>query len=141
MIPAPPGHRRPVHRRPRDERGGSSSLLAAIVAPMLLVAVGLVVDGGGQLAATRQAEAVAAEAARAGVAAGPASLTGGLSPVSARQGAEDHLHSAGVAGAVLVTDGHVTVRTTVDHDTVFLGLIGIHALQGHGEASARLIRR
>lgn len=127
--------------RGRDQRGGSSSLLAAIVAPMLLVAAGLVVDGGGQMAATRQAETVAAEAARAGVAAGPASLTGGLSPVTARQGAEDYLRRAGVDGTVSVADGSVTVRTTVDHDTIFLGIIGINSLTGHGESSARLVRR
>ena len=128
-------------RLPGDERGGSQSLLAAIVAPMLLVAAGLVVDGGGQMAATRQAQSVAAEAARAGATAGPASLTDTFAPGSARQGAEDYLRRAGVDGTVSVAGGHVTVHTTVDHDTVFLGLIGIHTMEGHGEASARLIRR
>jgi len=125
----------------RDERGGSSSLMAAIVAPMLLVAAGLVVDGGGQMAAARHAQAVAAEAARAGVGAGPASLTGGFSSGSARDSAEEYLDRAGVDGRVMIDNGRVTVRTTVEHDTIFLGLIGIHTMEGHGEASARLIRR
>ena len=127
--------------RPRDQRGGSSSVLAAIVAPMLLVLAGLVVDGGGQLAAAREAQAVAAEAARAGVdAAGPENLGAQFSPVLAQQGAQEYLEQAGVAGTVSVVDGRVTVRTTITYQTIFVGIVGIHSLDGHGESSARRIR-
>lgn len=133
--------RRPTrHRLARNLRGASSSLLAAIIAPALLVLVGLVVDGGGQLAAVRQAEAVAAQAARAGVDAMPATLTGGSSPHLARQAAEQYLAQAGVSGTVTISGEIVTVHTTVTHRTVFLGLIGVHALDGDGEASARMVR-
>lgn len=126
--------------RSRSQRGASSSLLVAIIAPMLLVLVGLVVDGGGQLAAVRQAEAVAAQAARAGADASATQLIGQQASVAAaaRAGAEEHLRRARIAGTVTVTDGVVTVNTTVPYRTVFLGIIGQHQLVGHGTASARL---
>lgn len=115
-------------------------MLAAIIAPMLLVLVGLVVDGGGQLAAVRQAEAVAAQAARAGAdAAVGASIGGGSATQRALDGAHDHLRRAGVSGTVEVRDGTVLVRTSVTHRSVFLGLIGVHELTGSGEASARIV--
>lgn len=107
---------------------------------MLLVLVGLVVDGGGQLAAVRQAEAVAAQAARAGADAAIGSAVVGVnSDHQARTAAQDHLRRAGVDGSVTVTDGVVTVVTSIRHDTVFLGLIGIHGLTGEGRASARIV--
>lgn len=133
------GPARPTRRMARDWRGSTSSLLVAIIAPALLVLIGLVVDGGGQLAAARQAEGVAAQAARAGVDATPATLNGGLSPQFAKQAAEQHLRDAGVAGTVTVSGGIVAVHTTVTYRTVFLGLIGVHALEGEGQASARMI--
>ena len=111
----------------------------AIIAPALLVLVGLVVDGGGQLAAVRQAEGVAAQAARAGVDGMPATLNGGASPQFAKQAAEQYLRDARVSGTVSVAGDVVTVRTTVSYQTVFLGLIGVHTLEGEGQASARMI--
>ncbi len=124
----------------RDERGGSTAILAAIIAPMLLVLVGLVVDGGGQLAAVRQAEAVAAQAARAGAdAVIGAAVAGAGAEQRARAAALEHLQRAGVEGTVTVADGVVTVTTSLQHDAVFLGLIGINQLTGTGEASARIV--
>src|SRR5690606_39867382 len=107
---------------------------------MVLVLVGLVVDGGGQLAAVRQAEAVAAQAARAGADAVIGSAVVGVGAEhQARTAAQDHLRRAGVDGTVSVAGGVITVTTSVVHDTVFLGLIGVHQLTGTGEASARIV--
>ncbi|XSS45266.1 pilus assembly protein TadG-related protein [Propionibacteriaceae bacterium Y2011] len=115
--------------------------MAAIIAPAMLIMVGLVVDGGGQLGAVRQAEAVAAQAARAGADAGAASQVAGgsVGTTAARTAAEAHLRAAGVSGDVVVQQNQVVVRTTVTHQTVFLGLIGVWTLPGSGEAAARIV--
>ena len=64
--------------RPAEvERGLSVSVLVCLLVPVLLLCAGLAVDGAGQAAANRRAEAVAAQAARAGMdAAAPLSLAG-----------------------------------------------------------------
>lgn len=112
----------------------------AIVAPALLLLVGLVVDGGGQLTAVQQAEGVAAQAARAGVDAGAgADIAGRTDPTSARIAAETFLRDAGATGTVRVEGQQVTVTTAVTYRTSFLGLIGVHTLTGTGEATARLV--
>ena len=56
--------------RRRGERGGSQSILLLGVVVALVLSAGLVVDGGRKTAAARDAEAVAAGAARAGLNAG-----------------------------------------------------------------------
>ena len=55
------------------QRGASMSVLVCLLVPTLLLCIGLAVDGAAKAAADRQAEAVAAQAARTGVdAAAPA---------------------------------------------------------------------
>ena len=47
--------------------------------------------------------------------------------------------AAGMHGsAALAADGSVQVTTSTSVDTVFLSLIGIRSLQGHGSARAQL---
>lgn len=116
----------------RAERGNALTVLIVLLVPVLIVMVGLVVDGGGRLAAERRAESVAASAARSGA---DAHTLGGAP--AARTAAEQHLRAAGVEGEVTVTNGTVTVRTTVPYQTVLVSVIGIDELTGRGGAQAR----
>jgi Flp pilus assembly protein TadG len=132
-------------RRLREERG-SLSLFFVVAALALLVTVGLVVDGGGKIRALQRADAVAAEAARAGGQAIVESRAvrgqGAVAdPVRARAAAEDYLAAAGVAGKVTVLDGtRLRVETSVTYDPVFLDLVGVGTQIATGEAEVRLVQ-
>ncbi|MFX4272361.1 pilus assembly protein TadG-related protein [Propionibacteriaceae bacterium Y1685] len=124
----------------RNERGGNNSLMAVILAPAMIVAVGLVVDGGGKLSATREAQAVADEAARSGADAGATAEVHGDQPGSiATTAAKAYLADAGVNGTVTVRDGRVHVATTMTYRTKLVSIIGINTLPASGAASAELV--
>lgn len=55
----------PAKNPGRGQRGFSVSVLVCLLIPILLVCIGLAVDGAAKAAADRRAEAVAAQAARA----------------------------------------------------------------------------
>lgn len=124
---------------PRAVRGMSLSVLLALVIPALIVALGLAVDGGRQLAAQRQAQALAAQAARAGAEAWSSRLLAGDSDgqvaIEAANGVL--VHHLELSAQVSVDNGR-TVLVTVDGDisTLFLTLIGVHDLPIDGAASA-----
>lgn len=126
----------------RDERGQAVSTLVAVVMAALFLVTGLVVDGGAKVAATREAAAVAAEAARAGVDASADSRASGrtVDVAAARAAAQRVLADRGVSGAVGVEAGVVRVTTTVSARTVFLSAVGMNELTGRGESSASLYR-
>ncbi|SHN88831.1 hypothetical protein SAMN05660350_04821 [Geodermatophilus obscurus] len=132
-------------RRLREERG-SLSLFFVVAALALLVTVGLVVDGGGKIRALQRADAVAAEAARAGGQAIVESRAvrgqGAVAhPAQARAAAEDYLAAADVAGTVTVIDGtRLRVETSVTYDPVFLDLVGVGTQTSTGEAEVRLVQ-
>ena len=65
---------RPIRHR---QRGISVSVLVALLIPVLLLCIGLAVDGAAKAAAGRRAEAVAAQAARAGMDAAAPHLVSG----------------------------------------------------------------
>ena len=100
--------------RLRGERG-SVSLLVVVMIPALLVAAGLVLDGGRQLQARREATAAAAAAARAA-----AQMTEqeayarALDPDLARARGEAQLAALGRHGVVAVAPANVTVTVTAD---------------------------
>jgi len=128
---------------PREEGSVSVFLVVAVIA--LLLASGLVVDGGRKLQALRRADAVAEEAARAaGQALQPAPSVRGMPPrldaVSATAAGRAYLSSAGVAGTVVARGDVVEVTTSTSEPTVFLAVIGIHSVSATGSASARLAR-
>lgn len=138
-----PGHTGPMRQSSgRGERGQALSSFIVVVVIALLLVTGLVVDGGRKSAADRRAELTAAAAARSAVDATAAQRQAGRRPdaglalAAARQviASEPGLHGS----ATLAADGSVQVTTSTTIDTVFLGLIGITALQGHGEAKAQL---
>lgn len=134
-----------VRRRAADERGEVSVLAAGLV-PALIIAIGLVVDGGGRLQAQDQAQYAAEQAARA--AAQQVSISAlqyGKPPVVDRaravEAAQETLTAAGVTGQVDVVDGaSVRVSTTVVYRTKFLPLIGVGQLTATGSAEARAVR-
>lgn len=121
------------------ERGASLSALFAVVVVALLLVAGLVVDGGAQNSAQRRAEAVAAQAARAGADADTtARLAGGRDRNAVLAAARQVLTSEGLDGEVTVQGDRVVVRTRTTAETTFLSLIGIKRLRARGEAAAEL---
>lgn len=130
--------------RPCGERG-SLTLFAAVTMLGMLALLGLAVDGGQQIRAARQADALAEGAARAGGQAInlPAAVLGGrptLDRGAAVTAARDYLRAAGVTGTVRVTGPDtLVVRVTVHRHTPFLSLLGISELTATGEATARLV--
>ena len=123
---------------------GSISVFVAVSVVGLLLIVGLVADGGIKVRAAVQADAVAAEAARAAGQAVdvPAAVSGAAVRVD-RQAAADaanaYLAAAGHRGTLTVTDaGRVMdVAVTISRPTAFLSLIGINevTVTGHGQAT------
>ena len=127
----------------RQGEEGSVSLLLVVMVVALFLCVGLVVDGGSKLRAVQEATAAAGEAARSAtqqVDAGRLQLAGQaqVNPVAARHAARETLAAAGVTGAVTVADGQVHVDASVTRPTVFLGLVGLTQVTGHGSATADL---
>ncbi len=130
-----------------DQRGFSVSVLVCLLIPIFLLTIGLAVDGAAKAAADRRAEAVAAQAARAGLDAAAPALVSGTPAATASQiavvGAERILASyPEIEGTVALGDDltlDVTTSTTVP--TTFLTLAGIDQLTGHGSATVELRMR
>lgn len=124
-----------------SDRGLSVSVLVCLLIPVLLLCAGLAVDGAAKVAADRQAEAIAAQAARAGMdAAAPAMLDGGdgvqVAVDAARQVVARHHQMVGQV--VVHGDGRLEVITATTVSTVFLGLAGVDELSGRGRAEVVL---
>lgn len=125
---------------------GSVSIFIAISVVGLLLIVGLVADGGLKVRAVQQADALAAEAARAAgqVIDAPAAV-GGTAVRVDRQGASDAAHTflaaAGVPGTVNISPGGqaIEVAVTITRPTAFLSLIGITQVSVTGHASVSLV--
>lgn len=132
-----------MNPRPED---GSVTLMLVVMVSALLVAVGLVVDGGAKLRAVEQATAVAGEAARAAtqqvnVAQVQSAGSARLDAAAARRAAQDTLAEAGAAGSVTVSSGRVVISARVTRPTVFLGMVGIQSVSGSASATADLTIR
>lgn len=124
---------------------GSVTLFMVVAAAALMLATGLVVDGGTKIQALQRADDAAAEAARAaGQAIDPARSVRGHTPRAdvARAGdaARAYLAAAGVAGSVDVRADVIEVTTNISEPTVFLAAIGIGTVSATGTAQARLVR-
>jgi len=123
------------------DRGLSVGVLVCLLLPVLLLCAGLAVDGAGQAAASRRAEAVAAQAARAGMdAAAPLSLAGQDAGEVAVAAARSVLagHPEVAAEVTFSPNGSLRVDTTTSVPSVFLGLIGVERLSGRGSAAVEL---
>jgi Flp pilus assembly protein TadG len=132
-------------RRGDGQRGEINILVAGLV-PALIIAIGLVVDGGGRLQAGDHAQYAAEQAARAGaqeqdISEAQYGRPPRLNPGAAAAAAEANLAAAGVPGRVdYVQDASIRVSTTVTYRTKFLALIGIRSLSAEGSAEARAVR-
>lgn len=127
-----------------DGERGSVTLMLVVMVVALLIAVGLVVDGGAKIAAVQQANRVAAEAARTGAQlVNTAQLQTGagadLAVAQAQAAAQAALAAAGVTGTASATTSSVQVQATITKPTVFLAMIGISSVTGQGSASADLV--
>ncbi|MFZ3491885.1 pilus assembly protein TadG-related protein [Streptomyces sp. 5.8] len=130
---------------PQDDRGSMSLWWILMVIPLLIM-LGLAYDLGGKLRDLEHADALAAEAARAGAQAiDPSQAVPGdavaLHPAKATAEARSYLAAAGVEGTVTV-DGNgttITVSVTTRRPTVFLQIIGQPSLNVEGHASAELL--
>ena len=122
------------HRRTRDERGEITPM-ALVLIPVLLLSAGLVIDGGRQLEARRDARGAAAAAARAGADLSNVEIvSGALDPGLASQRANDELAYQGVGGSVKITGNVVTVTAT--EAVEFLILPGGQTVTGNAAAQA-----
>jgi hypothetical protein len=129
-----------------DADAGSVTVFFAVSMLGLLLLIGLVADGGAKLRATQRADAVAAEAARAGGQALDLSqaVTGTdtqVDPAAAIRAAQDYLNATHVTGTVTVSADRAHLLVTVNQSapTTFLGLIGIDSLPVTGHAQAQLV--
>jgi Flp pilus assembly protein TadG len=130
-----------LRRRADDERGMVTAFVTIFVVALIFV-IGLVLDGGYLLAAKREVNNIAAEAARAGaqqldVAAFRAdSSVDKLDHDRAQAAAEAFLARAGATGHATPYDDHIEVTATVKHKMLILALFGGEK-EVSGTASAR----
>lgn len=125
---------------------GSLSLWWILMVIPLLIMLGITYDLGGKLRDIEHADALAAEAARAGAQAIDASqaVPGDavvLDPGKAAAEARRYLAAAGVDGTVTVAGNGttITVDVTTERPTVFLQILGRPSLDVEGHASAELL--
>ena len=126
----------------QQERGSATPFIL-FLAVGLLIMVGLVVDGGGQVNAKDQANSVAQSAARAAVV-NISDATGGtpvIDAASAQAAAQTYIVAAGKTGTVTINGNNVTVTVTSNYQTVFLSLAGINTLTGSATSTAQLAQR
>ncbi|MGW9205671.1 pilus assembly protein TadG-related protein [Embleya sp. NPDC055664] len=134
--------------RHRCPDSGQVTAFVAVLMAVLLLAAGLVLDGGLALAAKADAVDAAQDAARAGAQAiDLAAARGGavsLAPDRGRQAALAALRGSGYEGTVEVNDRRVTVRVTHRQKTQLLSLAGLHELTvtatGTAEAQHGVLR-
>jgi Flp pilus assembly protein TadG len=108
---------------PADRRGtdrGSVSLFIVVLVPALLIAAGLVLDGGRQLHARREAEGAASAAARAAVQLTADEARHAVDGAQATARAERTLAALGRSGDVRVEGDTVTVTVTAEVDNLIL---------------------
>jgi Flp pilus assembly protein TadG len=104
----------------RGQRG-SVSLLVVIMVPALLMAGGLVLDGGRQLQVRREVTAAAAAAARAAAQmTEQEAFANVLDPGLAAARGQAHLAALGRSGVVEVDPGLVTVTVTASVSNLIL---------------------
>lgn len=131
-------------RHVNDDRGAAAIFLI-LMTVALLIAAGLVIDGGYALAERRQLTNQAEQAARVGAdALDQVSLRDGgtprVDPAAARTAATAYLTRVGATGATVTIDGAVVEVEIRGHaDTTILSIVGIGTIPVTGTAAARSI--
>ncbi len=126
------------------ERGSVTVFVVSMTLSLLLMA-GLVLDGGRIIAGRREADAVAAAAARAGAQgldeSGLRSTT--EAPIRASDASvrvHRYLEPTGFTGSATVDGDTVVVRVHRTQDLQILSLVGMGSASIEGSATARTIR-
>lgn len=126
-----------------DERGTVTAFVTVMTLAMLM-ATGLVLDGGNLLAARREAVDRAAAAARAGAQAVDTDALRRrerrIDPGAAVRAAEDHLRGNGLHGDVRVEDDRIRVTVMLRRELTLLTLVGLNSASVSGTGQARLVR-
>ena len=133
-----------MKRAPSDERG-AVTVFVLVLSVALILAGGLVIDGGAILAARRQAIAAADSAARAGAQALDAHAlnttgTTQLDPASAIAAAQTALGAGGYHGSVSIQGTRVSVTVHINQPLYVLGLAGLGSKTVTGHSTARAVR-
>ena len=127
-----------------DADQGSVTLFVAVLGVALLIAIGLVVDGGQHISATQLADNAAGAAARAAGQQITGAAVLGAPPEAdtarAAQAARNYLDAAEVAGTVTVNGSEIAITTTVQRQPILLSLAGVTTITGTGSAAVRLAR-
>lgn len=116
-------------------------VLTVLLVPALLLASGLVLDGGAALSTKDRAMGEAAEAARAGadaldVVAYRQTGRAALDQLRARAAAERYLAATGDRYTVTVSGDAVTVTVKADYRTQLLNVGGLDVIHVGGQATA-----
>lgn len=123
----------------RDQRG-AVAVWTAMSLVGFIVALGIGVDFAGHAAATQDARAVAAEAARA--AGQQVELSGTRASIDvplAVRAAQDYVAASHYEGAVSVDGSDVRVEVSGRYECQFLGIIGIDQLAVTAQATAESV--
>jgi Flp pilus assembly protein TadG len=120
---------------------GIATVWMVVLVPVMLLAIGLVLDGGIAARDWNTAHNQAAAAARTGAQQINLDLYRRtsriqLDPAAARRAATAYLAAAGLTGTVTATPGEVTVTVTHITRTQLLALIGVRTLTEHADATA-----
>lgn len=126
-----------------DERG-SISVFATVIALALVLVAGLVLDGGRLLAARRQADDIAANAARAGAqAVDESSLRSGgatVDPIAGADAVAVYLATTPATGTARIAGDTVTVDVRLAVGMLLLGLAGVGTTTVASTRQARAVR-
>ncbi len=129
----------------RQVERGSVTVFVVSITLSLLVMAGLVFDGGRIIAGRREADAVAAAAARAGAQGldesglrNTAAAPIGESDASAR--VQRYLEPTGFTGSATVIGDAVVVNVRRTQDLQILSLVAMHSASIEGSATARSVR-
>lgn len=132
--------------KPRPDEAGGVLVFVVIWTFTVLVATGLLYEGGLVLAAQRRAFAVAELAAQAG---GQALDRNSLrttedpvriDPVGATEEAQAYLADAGYKGTVTANENSVTVRVRITQPVALLRLVGLGPSELVGVGKSRALR-
>ncbi|MBW3605598.1 MAG: hypothetical protein KY460_11970 [Actinobacteria bacterium] len=123
---------------------GSIGVFATVITLALVLVAGLVLDGGRLLAARRQADDIAANAARAGAQAiDETSLRSGgttLDPIAGRDAVAVYLAATPATGTARITGDTVTVDARLAVPMLLLTIAGIGTTTVTARRQARAVR-
>lgn len=130
---------------PDDNERGSATMFFIVLFVGLLLAIGLVVDGGSKTAGFQEARSVAESAARAAAGSIDGSSVAGstplVNPYAAQAAAQSYISASGLSGGATVSGTTVTVTVTKESPTIFLSAIGIRSLSSTATATAQLLKQ